>query len=218
MSSSTSSVSSVNITASTTAKSTFNLAAFLPVNKKNNSKLLQECLDGENNKSSLVGKSKQNSSCPWNIKNDSMTSSTIKTPAISVPPAEVHYMPNTGGSAFANQIPGPKKGRSLAEIQQQEEVARMQSNLSTLSGNSNNPWYVERRARAPSLDNVIQSEMREKEEAYELELALKAIAAAEKREKEDSDKNKNRKTSKNINKNSDKGKDALRQQKSTVMH
>jgi hypothetical protein len=50
---------------------------------------------------------------------------------------------------------------TFAEIQEHEEKMRVESNISSLSGNEN-PWFIDRRPRTESIDKIMKAQLHEK--------------------------------------------------------
>ena len=79
------------------------------------------------------------------------------------------------------------KIKTFNEIQVEEEVARLESNIHSLKGN-HNPWYQERRKRADSIEAVIRSQAEEKireEDRIDEENAIREVELMMKKEKRD---------------------------------
>ena len=115
---------------------------------------------------------KYKSSCPW------------LSLSITSPQSRAHH--NDPIDAPIPNMATKIKQKSLSEIQVEEEVARLQSNLISLKGNYN-PWYQERRKRADSIEAVIRSQAEEKimDEAnrIEEENAVRQVDLLKKRER-----------------------------------
>jgi len=68
-------------------------------------------------------------------------------------------------------------------IQAEEERERQASGFKDLGGNSN-PWFIDRRPRADSLEHVIRLQQEEERERAEAAEAVAAVEAAKRAEKE----------------------------------
>ena len=114
---------------------------------------------------------------------DFLPSSSAKSSAVSTPTqaAKTTWSTPTPATPLAAAPTG--KPMTFSEIQRSEEAARQASNMTALKGNSN-PWYVERRPRGDSLEEVVRQQQREREEAEEVRKALLAVQEVEQREKE----------------------------------
>ena len=91
--------------------------------------------------------SRNASSCPW-----------ISSPVLIASKNEKIVQENDINTTCAKI---KSKMKTFNEIQVEEEVARLESNLHSLKGNDN-PWYQERRKRADSIEAVIRSQAEEK--------------------------------------------------------
>lgn len=71
-------------------------------------------------------------------------------------------VPTLGSPEGSNVFQGsPAVKLTFAEIQEHEEKMRVESNISSLSGNEN-PWFIDRRPRTESIDKIMKAQLHEK--------------------------------------------------------
>ena len=136
-------------------------------NSKKNNDIMAASIDN------APSSSRNASSCPW-----------LSSPVLIASKNEKIVQENDINTTCAKI---KSKMKTFNEIQVEEEVARLESNLHSLKGNDN-PWYQERRKRADSIEAVIRSQAEEKireEDRIDEENAIREVELMMKKEKRD---------------------------------